>query len=278
MTQDRATDREFLTKEEYGTDQHLATRIRTHQLYTQPQVNFADWVLDHVQWQGDEAVLDIGCGSGMYVEPVLARLTGGGRLWAGDLSMGMLQDLAAKGVPAGVTLFNVDAMELPLPDDCCDVIMANHMLYHVPDIGRAVSEARRVLRPDGWFLTVANARNNMQVLIDAVSSAAQALGYDIQLPNANAAMKFRLEDGASWFEPSFSQVRQSVLDSALIFPAAEPVLAYVDSLRAFYASSLPNELDWDALLQHLAQQINIIIADVGEFRAPKTSGVFIVRC
>ena len=126
MTMNRATDREFLTKEEYGTEAHLVTRIRTHQLYTQPQVNFADWVLDHLPWCGDEVVLDIGCGSGMYVEPVLARLTVGGCLWAGDLSMGMLRDLTAKGVPAEVKLFNADAMELPMPADSCDVVMANH--------------------------------------------------------------------------------------------------------------------------------------------------------
>lgn len=277
MTLDRATDKEFLTKEEYGTDQHLSTRIRTHKQYTQPKRNFANWVLDHVPWRGAELVLDIGCGAGMYLEPVLARLTGGGRLLAGDISAGMLRDLSSKGVPAGAMLLNADAMCLPLTDQSCDVVMANHMLYHVPEIGRAVVEVKRVLRPAGFFLAVTNSNSTMQALLDEINRAIAALGFDSEIPNANAEMKFRLEDGADWIKPVFPNVQVSVLDSALVFPAAEPVLAYVDSLRGFYSSYLPKEVRWENLLQQLSNQIEGIIDTAGEFRVPKTTGVFVVQ-
>ena len=44
-----------------------------------------------------------------------------------------------------------DIQNLPYPDESFDVVIANMMLYHVPDIARGLSEVRRVLRRDGRF-------------------------------------------------------------------------------------------------------------------------------
>lgn len=47
--------------------------------------------MDAIPWQGDEIVLDVGCGSGNYLE--LGQAYGRTYL-AGDLSLGMLPGLA----------------------------------------------------------------------------------------------------------------------------------------------------------------------------------------
>ncbi|HEX6422912.1 MAG TPA: class I SAM-dependent methyltransferase [Acidimicrobiales bacterium] len=49
-----------------------------------------------------------------------------------------------------------DAWQLPVRDGCFDVVLAAHMLYHVPDIDRALRDIRRALRPSGTALLVAN--------------------------------------------------------------------------------------------------------------------------
>ena len=46
----------------------------------------------------------------------------------------------------------IDIQDIPFPDHCFDVVIANHMLYHVPDLTKAISEVHRVLRTDGKFL------------------------------------------------------------------------------------------------------------------------------
>jgi len=277
----------------YATEEPLAVRVRTHRLYTQPKIDFPAWVLDHVPWRGDETVLDIGCGSGAYVEPACQRLTRGGRLLAGDLSWGMLRDLASKPTPPPLSLFNGDAMRLPLPDGGCDVVLANHMLYHVPHIEAAVAEVHRVLQPGGYLVAATNARDSMQRFITEVEEACRALGHPMKIPPSPARVRFTLENGWPFLRTLFPNVEQDVLASALVFPEAAPAVAYVDSLRHAYEPRLPDELEWQALIGQVERQIRAQTGSPrdegrereeereeereGEYRVAKTSGVFIAR-
>lgn len=277
MSQDRTTDRKFLTTQMYANDDPLSVRIRTHELYTQPQVDFNAWVLDHIPWRGDEAVLDIGCGAGSYAEPVCSRLSQRGRLISGDLSMGMLQDVAAKPLPGGVILLNADVAHLPLPDACCDVALANHMLYHVPDIERAMVEIRRVLRPGGHLIAATNASDSMETFFDEVTAASQALGYPFEIPVSPLRVRFTLESGAASIEPFFERVERYILESALVFPKAAPALAYINSTRPVYEPQLPQGLTWEALMEQAERQIDAQVVAQGTYRVSKTTGVFVAN-
>jgi SAM-dependent methyltransferase len=46
----------------------------------------------------------------------------------------------------------LDLTLLPLADDSFDVVLCNHVLEHVPDDRKAMSEIHRVLRPGGWAI------------------------------------------------------------------------------------------------------------------------------
>ena len=52
---------------------------------------------------------------------------------------------------AGVD-YEVDIQDLPFEDDQWAYIICSHVLEHVPDDGKALSEMRRVLRPDGLLV------------------------------------------------------------------------------------------------------------------------------
>jgi SAM-dependent methyltransferase len=45
-----------------------------------------------------------------------------------------------------------DLTDVPHPDDSFDAIVCSHVLEHVPDDRRAMSELRRILRPGGWAI------------------------------------------------------------------------------------------------------------------------------
>jgi SAM-dependent methyltransferase len=53
----------------------------------------------------------------------------------------------------------IDVTALEFPDGTFDAILCNHVLEHVRDDRRAMSELRRVLRPGGWALLVPTIRN-----------------------------------------------------------------------------------------------------------------------
>ncbi len=270
-----ATDRGFLTSQMYATDEPLAVRIRTHQKYTEPKMDFTSWVLLHVPWNGDNIVLDIGCGSGAYVEAVCSQLTRGGQLLGADLSMGMLKDLAAKPLSGKVALINADATMLPLPDASCDVILANHMLYHVPEIERALAEFQRVLRSGGYLVAATNARYSMETLFTEILSACAALQYPCEIPTSVARTRFTLENGSAQIEPFFAGVERDTFESHLVFPDAAPAVAYINSLRHIYGPHLPEGLSWEALMAQVQHQIASAVHALGEYRVAKTSGVFV---
>lgn len=43
----------------------------------------------------------------------------------------------------------VNAESIPFEEESFDVVIANHMLYHVPNINKALKEINRVLKSEG---------------------------------------------------------------------------------------------------------------------------------
>ena len=272
---DVTTDQAHVVSQMYATEEPLAVRIRIHELYTRPKSDFHAWVLDHIPWRGDERVLDIGCGSGAYIEPVCQQLPQGGRLLASDLSWGMLRSVAAKSLPVCVSLLNADATRPPLPDGCCDVVLANHILGHITQTEAAVAEIRRVLRPGGCFVAATNARDSMLVFTTEMAEACCALDYPIEFTPSPIRVRFTLENGWAVLKPSFPTVRQETFESELVFAGAAPPVAYINSLRHIYAPQLPEGLAWETLIKQVERQIRFKITAQGEYRVAKTTGVFI---
>lgn len=99
-------------------------------------------------------LLDMGCGSGLYF-PVLAgkaeRITGV------DISSEMVKAsqhlLDAKGINT-ISVRTGSAEELPFEDESFDAVLGFDVLHHIPDVERALSEVRRVLRPGGRFVSI----------------------------------------------------------------------------------------------------------------------------
>lgn len=265
------TDREILTRETYVTDEHLAVRYRTHELYSRPQIDFHQWVLDAIDWQGDEWVLDAGAGPGNYCEAVNARIPDG-RLVVGDLSLGMARQ-AQHEAECGV--LNFDAQELPFPDGLFDVVLANHMLYHVPDIDQALHELRRVLRPDGLLVASTNSTGHHLTEFDTLARrACTLLGYPKQKFKAPHTA-FSLENGGLIMSRHFRAVARYDLPSAFHFNEVEPVLAYIDSTRTLHVFDLPDEVAWDDFMEVMRKQITRLIRAFGELQVQKLAGVLI---
>lgn len=96
-------------------------------------------------------VLELGSGAGQCSRWVRSR---GGRAFGLDLSHRQLQHSRRLDEQTGVHVPAVQgtATDLPFPDDSFDVVFCSFgALQFVSDIGRAVAETARVLRPGGRF-------------------------------------------------------------------------------------------------------------------------------
>jgi ubiquinone/menaquinone biosynthesis C-methylase UbiE len=91
-------------------------------------------------------VLDLCCGQGNVSEALIRR---GCKVTGLDFSPAMLAFARVRA--AGAIFIEGDAQKLPFDDAQFDVVVSNLGVCHVPDQPRALSEVRRVLRPNGRF-------------------------------------------------------------------------------------------------------------------------------
>ncbi len=111
-------------------------------------------LIDALNPQPHMALLDVGGGTGDIAFRFLKR--GGSEVTVCDINDEMLdvgRDRAVdRGVLEGISWINGDAENLPVPDASFDAFTIAFCIRNVTHIERALSEARRVLKPGGRFL------------------------------------------------------------------------------------------------------------------------------
>lgn len=96
----------------------------------------------------DERLLDVGCGSGWLAARCQAA---GGSVWALDLAR--LGVVAARRRFPGIAHFQVaDVYHLPYAPACFDAAVLSEVVEHLEDMGAALAQVARVLRPGGRLL------------------------------------------------------------------------------------------------------------------------------
>jgi SAM-dependent methyltransferase len=255
------TDRSFLRHVQYRTDVNLAARQSIY-AYQQPPIDLPREILGLAGLSGHEVVADIGCGNG----PCLAELAHRGH--AGpvvgvDLSPGMLHAAGRRAPEAGLVVG--DATALPFPDAAADLTLAMHMLYHVPEPGRAVQELRRITRTGGRLIISLNGEDHLRELRDVVAAALVSLGRE---PSSLLHERITLDKGDAPLRTAFTSVTRHDFVGQLRVPSPEPVVAYVRSMRE--TARLP---DPEPLVEAVASRLRAAPGAV--FRVTTHSGCLV---
>jgi arsenite methyltransferase len=123
-----------------------------------------DFMLGMHAWQGDEQVLDVGCGRGLLLAGAAKHLTTGHAtgldVWSnvdmgGNSEGATLRNLELEGITQRCTLVSAGAQQMPFEDASFDVVVSNlclHNIYDRPTRQRALAEIVRVLKPGGVAL------------------------------------------------------------------------------------------------------------------------------
>ncbi|CAN5836824.1 hypothetical protein BH24DEI2_BH24DEI2_28850 [soil metagenome] len=226
-------DQAYLTSQQYKNVDNLRARMALHERFSTNKEDFARWVFDHIEASDKARVLELGTGPANFWVKNFDRIPATWHVTLTDLSPGMLEaaQKATDDIHATFAYQVADAQEIPFEDDTFDAVIANHMLYHVPDELKAVKEIRRVLKPGGRLYAATNGREHMQELEGFITEQFGALGEGFMSLDPQA---FQLENGAEKLAQVFDTVDLHVVkNNTLQVTEAEPFMAYVLSMQRF---------------------------------------------
>jgi ubiquinone/menaquinone biosynthesis C-methylase UbiE len=116
----------------------------------------------------------------------------------------------------GIDAREGDVQDLPFGDEAFDVVAALWMLYHVPDVNRAIGELRRVLRPGGLLVAVTNGDRHLADLRTEAGGTPVVTGFSTQ-------------NGEDKLRAHFAEVQRTDLRPRAVFADSSVAEAYLRS-------------------------------------------------
>ena len=257
----------YLRDVQYRDSSRLAARARLHVKYGTAAVAWFPWLATQVDWPESARVLEVGCGAGWMWAEAAARLPTDLDLTLTDLSPGMVTEAVDRVGSLGRyrrTAGRVaDVQELPFRSGTFDVLVANYVLHHVPDAGRAVGEMARVLRPGGMAVVACVGDGHLAELRQIRTEV-----FGEQWANAITG-SFGASAGAHLLPSRFGRVEWRPYDDRLDCSDPDDVLAYL-------ASTPPVEDADDDHQSRVAAAVQARFdAGGGRLRVSKDTGLFV---
>lgn len=219
-------NQEYLRRQ-YRDSSNLSVRAGLHARFSTEEYPWFHWVFDHFDIPENGRVLELGCGTGLLWRENLGRVPHGWGVILSDASQGMVQEVEQSLLHTDLqfTFEVVDAQSIPYEKHSFDVVIANHMLYHVPDLARALSEIRRVLQPEGSLYATTVGLNHMAEL----RNVPRKLGIGTLDSSEQTIAQFNLDNGAGVLAQWFTEVEVERKNGTLLVTEATPLVEYIMS-------------------------------------------------
>lgn len=260
----RFTDQQYLTGDQYKDSSNLDARIVIHQRFSTNPQGWFNWAFDELdKLPANANILELGCGAGTMWKECADRIPAGWRIILSDHSDGMLdsawRNLIVTG--RGFKFEKIDAQSIPYADQTFDAVIANHMLYHVPDRKQALTEIKRVLKNGGSVIASTVGANHMQEMYGWLKRVNKNPRPDMFVN------PFTLESGLAQMQEVFPNAEKSQYVDNLRVTELQPLMHY---LRSSISSVDVSANEFEAL----EKELSAALANDGEIFISKDSGLF----
>ena len=262
------TDPHYLKTDQYRDSSNLNARVEIHKRFSTNPYGWMNWVFDHLlDLPVNAKILELGCGPGYLWKENIDRIPSTWDITLSDLSPGMLDSAWRNLVVTGrnYKFKEIDAQAIPFEAETFDAVIANHMLYHVPDRLKAIAEIKRVLKTGGHFFATTVGDNHLKEISDWFRQIHKGEVWD------SFSNLFTLENGLDQLKPFFPNVTVSRYEDNLHVTELEPLVAYLHSgIRAGELSDYELAKLRSDLEKELEEKEKIFITkDSGLFEAIK---------
>ena len=250
---------------QYKTHQNLVNRMNLWSYGTNPET-LHKWIFTKIQLQEHERVLELGCGTGQLWFENFRNVPSTCSIVLSDFSKNMLNKAKKNLKPLNLPIkFEViNAEKIPYPNQNFDVVLACHMLYHIPNIKRALISINHVLKPGGRFIATTISQNHIQELKNFFSEFELYPEEKI-----NLFSEFRNETGREVLKPFFEEVELYEYINEVNIISVDPLMRYIESM--FPKEHFPN---FQELKPQVEEAIVKIIKKKSKFKIKGISGLF----
>lgn len=247
-------------KEQYQKSDNLSTRISIHDKYSTNKMGLANWYFSIYEISRGMKILELGCGTGSMWIDHREEMTKCEQIVLSDFSAGMVETAKENiGDMNPVKYEVIDIQNIPYDDSYFDIVIANYMLYHVPDIDKAMKEVSRVLKTGGYFYAATSGENGIMETVTRI------LDMDLAYENT-----FSLENGMKKMEPYFRSVEIKRYMDSLEVTNIDDLLDYIYSGITFKnACKLSRKEVREKLINHMKDGVLVLPKDPGMFVAVK---------
>lgn len=249
-------------KKQYNTDEQLQIRINLHNKYSVNKEGFRNWTYRQLPNFDNNKVLELGCGNGELWVGKNSDINKMDTLYLTDISEGMIsKSKESVGDLPNIRYMVLDAENTNFESESVDYVIANHMLYHVPDLDKTLLEIKRILKTNGKLYATTFGENG---IIKYVNSLKGSTTNPIK-------SSFTLQNGSDALDPVFNSVQRVDYIDSLRITNEYDLLDYIYSMSVF--------LDDDNYLRDeiLSKLKNIKEENNGVIEIKKEAGIFIAE-
>jgi ubiquinone/menaquinone biosynthesis C-methylase UbiE len=161
----------------------------------------------------------------------------------------------------------INAEKIPYPNQRFDVVIGCHMLYHIPNIQKALLSVNRILKPDGRFISTTVSQRHIRELKDFLS--------EFRLYSEEKQKffsEFRNETGREVLKPFFSEIEFYEYINKVNISSVDPLMSYIESMFSAEESSNFHEKKVE-----VEEAIVKVLENKSKFTITGISGLFEAR-
>ena len=250
----------YYVEQQYNSTNRLEARIELHQRFSTNKQGWMAWVFEKLLPLAKGDILEVGGGTAALWQENEDKLKNEWTLTFSDRSHAMVQKARQNRALQRMksTFLQTDVQCLPLANESFDLLIANHMFYHLPDLEKGLSEIKRVLRPGGILFATTVGKDNTRELKEMMSQFSNYICEE-------AAPSFNLENGHAKLAEHFENVQRIDYVDSFAITETEPLVLYAQSIVE------------DLAVLDFRQYVSSLLDEYGVINIGKSSGLYIAR-
>lgn len=264
MTDYKKMKEQSYVENQYATTDKLQQRIDFHNRYSTNKQGYYPWLFEQCVFEEGMTILELGSGKGDIWADHMSAVSANMTVVLSDFSEAMVRTLKDRFKVCRVTVKQIDIESIPYEAEQFDVVIANAMLYHVPNLDQGLKEVARVLKTGGTFYASTFGTDGF---MNFMTKSLEFVGIQT---STNANTSFTLENGGDILGQYFRQIDRRLYDDQLVITDTDDLIAYICSTNMY-------DLLDDQYQQRLKQYFEAMKDEADRLVIRKSYGTFVTQ-